>query len=630
MTNGKTYIESVCLSIDTKATQNIVNGSLCLEMDTGKLYAYDEEGDNWDECVESGSTPADVLPSVSSADNGKVLTVVDGVWNKADNSGGSSAAVQNLAVRVTDLDGIVTDIQLELGNITISTSGWAYANSTKRIRTKQGTTVSLKAGSTIAMLGQNGNWATGYRMYIGYKKTDNTYGLQGWLTSAYTCPFDGEYVILMSAVTEVDESDNLAAYESMLNVINAGALKYTAADETKQMGYSIDLWKKFLPGLGLNGTTGKYTESGNTRLNIASPITLTEQVYFYGGTDIYVAYQTRNNDNTIAADSGWKTGMVALPVNTPFTLCLKKGSGGTTNMTPEDILNETAFFKLDVQNPLVIQTFRNKLENAVSRSNFRGVAHRGYNNIAPENTMAAFKEAKKFGFAWVETDIRKTSDGQFVLLHDASINATARNADGTSISETVNIADITYEQALTYDFGIAKGQQYAGEKIPLLSEFLAFCKGSGLNAYLELKLPYSQTDVNAIVAMVAKYNMQDRVVYMYSSSTQLGYIKTAYPKANLCYLPTALPTSADALTVINGLKNDVNEVSIAINRTWSASDLISAMNEANVPVDVYTVDSWVFVPALKDTTRSFITNRLFWLEEALADIADEVTGTPII
>lgn len=570
------------------------------------------------------------LPSVSPADNGKVLTVVNGAWNKATNSGGSTAEVQDLAVRVTAIDGQVSDIQLELGNITIGANGWTYANSTKRVRTKQGTTIPLKAGSTIAMLDQNGNWASNYRMYLGWKKSDNTYGLQGWLTEAFTCPVDGEYVVLMTAVPEVDETNNLAAYESMLNVVDAGAFKFTATDETRLTGMSIDFWKKFLPGLALNGTTGKYTESGNTRMNIASPITLTEQVYFYGGTDIYMAYQTRKQDNTIQTDSGWKQGMVALPVNTPFTMSLKKTIGGTTNLTPDDIINETAFYKLDVKNPLVIQAFKNKLENAVTRSNFRGVAHRGYNNIAPENTMSAFKEAKKYGFAWVETDIRKTSDGQFVLLHDSSINATARNADGTNISGTMYIADITYEQALTYDFGIAKGAQYAGEKIPLLSEFLAYCKGAGLNAYLELKLAYSQADINAIVAMVAKYNMQDRVVFMYSSATQLGYVKTAYPKASLCYLPLALPTSADALTVINSLQNDVNEVSIAINRTWSASSLIEAMNEKNVPVDVYTVDSWIFVPNLKDTTRSFITNRLFWLEEALTDIADEVTGTPIL
>ena len=37
----------VCLSTDTKPTDGIVNGSMCLEMDTGKFYAYDAAGEQW-------------------------------------------------------------------------------------------------------------------------------------------------------------------------------------------------------------------------------------------------------------------------------------------------------------------------------------------------------------------------------------------------------------------------------------------------------------------------------------------------------------------------------------------------------------------------------------------------------
>ena len=39
----------VCLSSDTKPTDGIVNGSFCLEMDTGDIYVYDEEGSEWNE-----------------------------------------------------------------------------------------------------------------------------------------------------------------------------------------------------------------------------------------------------------------------------------------------------------------------------------------------------------------------------------------------------------------------------------------------------------------------------------------------------------------------------------------------------------------------------------------------------
>ena len=47
--NGDILIEAVCLSTDAKPTDGIANGSLCLEVDTGKIFAFDEEGQVWTE-----------------------------------------------------------------------------------------------------------------------------------------------------------------------------------------------------------------------------------------------------------------------------------------------------------------------------------------------------------------------------------------------------------------------------------------------------------------------------------------------------------------------------------------------------------------------------------------------------
>lgn len=41
---NKHYIEAVGLSTDTKPTENIVTGSLFVEVNTGKVYLHNEEG----------------------------------------------------------------------------------------------------------------------------------------------------------------------------------------------------------------------------------------------------------------------------------------------------------------------------------------------------------------------------------------------------------------------------------------------------------------------------------------------------------------------------------------------------------------------------------------------------------
>lgn len=50
----KKYVELACLSLDNKPTTGISNGSLALEIDTGDVYAFDEEGAEWDKIAELG------------------------------------------------------------------------------------------------------------------------------------------------------------------------------------------------------------------------------------------------------------------------------------------------------------------------------------------------------------------------------------------------------------------------------------------------------------------------------------------------------------------------------------------------------------------------------------------------
>lgn len=50
----KSIVEAVCLSSDTKPTAGIANGSLCLEMDTNKVYYFNEEENAWAELGEGG------------------------------------------------------------------------------------------------------------------------------------------------------------------------------------------------------------------------------------------------------------------------------------------------------------------------------------------------------------------------------------------------------------------------------------------------------------------------------------------------------------------------------------------------------------------------------------------------
>ena len=103
-------------------------------------------------------------------------------------------------------------------------------------------------------------------------------------------------------------------------------------------------------------------------------------------------------------------------------------------------------------------------------------AHRGVSTEAPENTLFAIELAAAQGYAIAEVDVSVTKDGKFVLLHDDTLNRTARRADGSAIEEPLPLAQLTYEEALAYDFGGWFSKKYEGTSIPLFEDILKFAK----------------------------------------------------------------------------------------------------------------------------------------------------------
>lgn len=189
------------------------------------------------------------------------------------------------------------------------------------------------------------------------------------------------------------------------------------------------------------------------------------------------------------------------------------------------------------------------------------VSHRGY-HTAPENTIIAYKLAKINGFKYVETDVRFTADGVAVLLHDDTINRTARNADGTDVSSTINISDITYAQALTYDFGLYKGADYAGTKIPLFSDFIVLCRNIGLIPFIELKAGTAE-QIAELYNVVRAHALHRDCWWTSGTGALLNYIIAVDDMANISYSPNPF-VLANILNFKTGKNKVIAELNTSI------------------------------------------------------------------
>lgn len=152
------------------------------------------------------------------------------------------------------------------------------------------------------------------------------------------------------------------------------------------------------------------------------------------------------------------------------------------------------------------------------------IGHRGWTQ-APENTLPAWQEAVRLGFKYIESDISKTSDGVFVMLHDSTID---RTSDGSG-----DISTLTYAQASQYDYGSWKGTQYTGTKLPTFDEFISFCRNTNVHPYIELKQNLSASDIPNIIDIVKKYRMQNNCTWIGFSESLLMEVRSNLPYARI-------------------------------------------------------------------------------------------------
>ncbi|MBO0782147.1 MAG: hypothetical protein J2P37_25285 [Ktedonobacteraceae bacterium] len=107
------------------------------------------------------------------------------------------------------------------------------------------------------------------------------------------------------------------------------------------------------------------------------------------------------------------------------------------------------------------------------------VAHRGGSALAPENTMAAFRNALRLSVDAIEFDVQMSKDGHAIVFHD---NTVQRLTDGTG-----NILDLDF----AYLRSLNAAARFAGgwsqpERIPLSREVLELARGQA-RVYLEIK-----------------------------------------------------------------------------------------------------------------------------------------------
>ena len=157
-------------------------------------------------------------------------------------------------------------------------------------------------------------------------------------------------------------------------------------------------------------------------------------------------------------------------------------------------------------------------------------AHRGFNTIAPENSLPAFGAAVAMGAEEIEFDLWETADHEIVSLHDA-------NLDRVSTGHG-RIWEHTMPELLAYDFGVKTAPAYEGMKILRFEEILRKFSGQVvMNVHVKAKddvNPLPEAYLKKMIALIRRYDAERHCYFMSGNPAILAQLKALAPDIARC------------------------------------------------------------------------------------------------
>lgn len=201
------------------------------------------------------------------------------------------------------------------------------------------------------------------------------------------------------------------------------------------------------------------------------------------------------------------------------------------------------------------------------------VAHRAGADFAPENTIAALKEAIESEADIAEIDVQQTRDGVLVILHDASLWRT------TGFDQKVWETD--YSTIQTLDAGSSFSPAFAGESIPTLEEMLEVAKDK-IKLMIELKSTGHEGNlVENTIHLIQQAEMEEQCMLASMDLNLLKRVKEIEPSIETVYITTLLISDDYDISFVD---------SYSIETSFLSAEMVAIVHSNNKKVYAWTAN----------------------------------------
>ena len=210
------------------------------------------------------------------------------------------------------------------------------------------------------------------------------------------------------------------------------------------------------------------------------------------------------------------------------------------------------------------------------------IGHRGFSLIAPENTLVALNAALEQGANSLEFDVQVSADGIPVMFHDEFLN----RITGTS----GKVSEKTVAELKALDAGSWFGEQFAGERIPILEEAIATFKNVNDFLYFDIK-PYHQWSENEIKYLgefLIRNNLLQSSVITSFNENFLNQIRRYYWEIKIGYFLIDFNRFEEQLQKAITQENAILSINYPV--VLKHPEIVTQSQNQGVDIVVWTVD----------------------------------------
>ncbi|MFT4232543.1 MAG: glycerophosphodiester phosphodiesterase family protein [Leucobacter sp.] len=231
-------------------------------------------------------------------------------------------------------------------------------------------------------------------------------------------------------------------------------------------------------------------------------------------------------------------------------------------------------------NPHAAAASTMQLHGALRRDGPVGIiSHRGAAAVAPENTLAAMSVAIDQDVEFVETDVRLTSDGVPILMHDPELDRTT--------SGSGPVSERTFAEIRSLDAGSWFSPDFVGEPVPTLEEFLDLLAPSTTRALIELKGEWTPEQMEVVIDLLRSRYMVNRVALESFELPTLEELQRIAPE----FARVLLTREWDEGTVQEAVALQVSAVGARTRLYEARPELLERLRAAGIGALVYTLNT---------------------------------------